>query len=215
MLSTTSRSRFAVLSAPARCRKASAYPEKAHRGWLEGRFSGVTGSSDLRQSISDDGALSSWTQSDCEKSIAGSTSWKPVDGAYGSARNSRMNQTSHQKTDAELWPMLDQAGLWLVYGGGVLAEEDTLRKALHRAHELSARGSSISEIVRTPGDGGAIPPEQIHRLCKRLGLEIKQVDVPRPATEPPPGRRLAGPVGGKAGESKTGSVSRTKGKPNR
>jgi len=148
-------------------------------------------------------------------SWAARTSWKPVDGAYGSARNSRMNQTSHQMTDAELWPMLDQVGLWLVYGGGVLAEEDTLRKALHRAHELSARGSSISEIVRTPGAGGAIPAEQIHRLCKRLGLEIKQVDVPRPAMEAPPGRRPTGPVGGKAGKSKTGSVSRTKGKPNR
>jgi hypothetical protein len=124
-----------------------------------------------------------------------------------------MTQTSHQKADDELWPTLDQAGLWLVYGGGVLAEEDTLRKALHRAHELSARGSSITEIIRTPGDGGAIPAEQIHRLCRRLGLEIKQGEVPGHAMETPPGRKPAGPVGGKAGKFKSGSVSRTKGKP--
>jgi len=162
---------------------------------------------------SDDGGLPSWMGSDCGKSIAGSTSRKPVDGTHCSACNSRMTQTSHQKTDDELWPMLDQAGLWLLYGGGVLAEEDTLRKALRRTHELSARGSSISEIIRTPGDGGAIPAEQIHRLCKRLGLEVKQVEVPGPAMETPPGRKPAGPVGGKPGKSKSGSVSRTKGKP--
>jgi hypothetical protein len=126
-----------------------------------------------------------------------------------------MNQTSHQKTDDELWSILDEAGLWLIYGGGVLAEEDTLRKALRVAHELSARGSSISEIVRTPGNGGAIQAEQIHRLCKRLDLEIKQAEVPRPTMVTPPGRKPAGPVGDKAGKSKSGSVNRTKGKPSR
>jgi hypothetical protein len=82
--------------------------------------------------------------------------------------NRRMNP---RRSDDELWSVLDDPGLWLVYGGGVLAEETTLREALHRAHDLSARGSPLSEVVRTTDSGIEIPSAQIQRLWKRLGLE--------------------------------------------
>jgi len=119
-----------------------------------------------------------------------------------------MDQTAHQRSDDELWPIFDQGGLWLVYGGGVVAEEDTLRKALHRAHDLAARGSSISEIVRTPGDGVVIIAEQITRLWNRLGLKVTKASAFPPATKRPAGTK-------KAGKTESGSVSRTKGKPTR
>ena len=124
-----------------------------------------------------------------------------------------MAQTFHQKSDNELWPMLDEVGLWLIYGGGVLAEEDTLRKALHRAHDLTARGSSISEIVRTPGEGVAILAEQIHRLWVRLGLTGELGQAHEPAKKPPSRKKPPGPPSTKAGKSRL--ASRAKRKPTR
>jgi hypothetical protein len=101
--------------------------------------------------------------------------------------------------------MLDQPSLWLIYGGGVLAEEDTLRKAVYRAHELSNRGSSISEIVRTPGEAIVIPAEQIHRLWERLDLTGEHARTHEPEKRIPPAKKPKGPIGRKAGKSKLGS----------
>jgi hypothetical protein len=64
----------------------------------------------------------------------------PLTERISRACNRRMNP---RRSDDELWSVLDDPGLWLVYGGGVLAEETTLREALHRAHDLSARGSPL------------------------------------------------------------------------
>jgi hypothetical protein len=75
-----------------------------------------------------------------------------------------MSEMAHQKTDDELRHLLDQPGLWLIYRGGVLAEEGSLRKALLHAQDLLAKGSSISEIIRTPGNGVVVPAPQMHRL---------------------------------------------------
>ena len=79
-----------------------------------------------------------------------------------------MAEVSHQKSDDELWVLLDRRGLWLVYGGGVVAEEETLHRALARARDLVARGGSINEIVSASGDGITILMDQIHRLWERL-----------------------------------------------
>ena len=75
-----------------------------------------------------------------------------------------MSEMAHQMTDDELRRLFDQPGLWLIYGGGVLAEEDSLRKILVHAQDMLARGTSISEIVRTPGKGIVVPAPQILRL---------------------------------------------------
>ena len=114
-----------------------------------------------------------------------------------------MAQTPHRKTDDELWLMLDQSSLWLIYGGGVLAEEDSLRKAVYRAHDLSNRGSSISEIVRTPGEAIVIPTEQIRRLWMRLGLTGEHAQAHELAKKPAPGKKTTGPIGGKARQSRS------------
>ena len=136
-----------------------------------------------------------------------------VDGTLGSQCNPSIAQTFHQKTDDELWLMLDQPTLWLIYGGGVLAEEDTLRKAVYRAHELSSRGSSISEIVRTPGEAIVIPTEQIRRLWMRLDLTGEHAQAHEPANKFLPEKKPKGPAGRKSGKSKL--TRRPKRKPTR
>ncbi len=78
-----------------------------------------------------------------------------------------MPEMADQKTDNQLWQMLDQPALWLIYGGGVLAEETTLRRALLAAKNLMAGGSSISELVMTPGMGVTVPLPQIRRLLEQ------------------------------------------------
>jgi len=88
-----------------------------------------------------------------------------------------MSEVPHQKTDDELRHLLDEPSLWLIYGGGVLAEEDSLRKALLRARDLLAAGSSISEIIRTPGKGIVVPAPQILRL-----LMLPDFAAPKAAT---------------------------------
>jgi hypothetical protein len=88
-----------------------------------------------------------------------------------------MSEMAHQKTDDELRHLLDEPGLWLIYGGGVLAEEDSLRKVLLHARDMLARGSSISEIVRTPGKGIVVPAPQILRL-----LELPVFATPKAVT---------------------------------
>jgi len=88
-----------------------------------------------------------------------------------------MSEMAHQKTDDELRHLLDEPGLWLIYGGGVLAEEVSLRNALLHARDLLARGSSISEIIKTPGKGLVVPAPQILRL-----LELPDFATPKAAT---------------------------------
>ena len=88
-----------------------------------------------------------------------------------------MSEMAHQMTDDELRRLLDQPGLWLIYGGGVLAEEDSLRKILLHARDMLARGTSISEIVRTPGKGIVVPAPQILRL-----LELPDFATPKAVT---------------------------------
>jgi hypothetical protein len=71
----------------------------------------------------------------------------------------------------ELIGHLDNPSLWVVRGGpmAVLATEDTLRKALMRAHVLSANGQAPTSIREMPDDR-TVPAEQIWELWKRIGL---------------------------------------------
>ena len=90
-----------------------------------------------------------------------------------------MSEVPHQNTDDELRHLLDQPSLWLIYGGGVLAEEASLRKALLRARDLLAAGSSISELIMTPGKAVVIPAPQVLRL-----LALPDFAATKPVTEP-------------------------------
>jgi len=90
-----------------------------------------------------------------------------------------MTEVPHQNTDDELRHLLDQPSLWLIYGGGVLAEETSLRKALLRARDLLAAGSSISELIKTPGKAVVVPAPQVLRL-----LALPDFAAPKAVPEP-------------------------------
>jgi len=90
-----------------------------------------------------------------------------------------MSEVPHQNTDDELRRLFDQPGLWLIYGGGILAEEESLRKALLRARDLLAAGSSISELIKTPGKAIVVPAPQVLRL-----LALPDFAAPKAVTGP-------------------------------
>ena len=100
-----------------------------------------------------------------------------------------MSEVPQQNTDDELRHLLDQPSLWLIYGGGVLAEETSLRKALLRARDLLAAGSSVSELIKTPGKAVVVPAPQVLRL-----LALPDFAAPKAMTEPQT-RKAAKPRG--------------------
>ncbi len=138
-----------------------------------------------------------------------------------------MIETTAQYTDDELQRIFDKPALWLIYGGGVLAEEDSLREALLRARDLLAAGSSISEIIRTPGKGIVVPVPQIRRLLELPDFVAPKAvaghkSKPAATRKPTPSKKRKAPKarlhmrpGNKAKTKPTSRVARHSGAPGR
>lgn len=73
-------------------------------------------------------------------------------------------------TDQELINEIDGQQLYIAAAGTQgSARADSLRQALHKAHEMSAKGLSPT-ITRLPDQ--KIPAQQIHRLWTQVGLPV-------------------------------------------
>jgi hypothetical protein len=83
-----------------------------------------------------------------------------------------MPTVTNQRTDDELWVLLDAPKIWIVRGGllGVMGVPGTLRSALAQAHYYSQRGQSPGPIVMMPDDEIVIEHLQIYKLWERLGF---------------------------------------------
>ena len=82
-----------------------------------------------------------------------------------------MEGAPQNKTDDELFGMLDQPAVWMVRAGASPAiPQGNLRAVLVQAFELSAADLRITHIVKLPEDAVVVGVMQIHRLWWRLGL---------------------------------------------
>jgi hypothetical protein len=77
-------------------------------------------------------------------------------------------------SDVDLLKILNRTDhLWLVQGSPKGAVVSSLRDALLRAHQFSAAGGNVIAITRLGGDRVKIFPDQIWKLCKRIGLPTR------------------------------------------
>jgi hypothetical protein len=82
-----------------------------------------------------------------------------------------MSGPGRQKSDDELWQLLDRPGTWAVRGGPAFpTPQNTLRLALHYVRILTNRGIEVTGIERLSEDEILVQPLQIRRLMARLGL---------------------------------------------
>lgn len=82
-----------------------------------------------------------------------------------------MASSDPQRSDNELFGMLDQPAAWMVRAGASPGiPQENLRAALFQAFEMSAADLHVTHIVKLPDDAIALEVMQIHRLWWRLGL---------------------------------------------
>ena len=77
----------------------------------------------------------------------------------------------HKGDDELLMVLLDAPSRWLVKNGGDSASANTLRQALHKAHEFSSQGNFSGYIVKQPNDEMVVEAYQISRLWKHIDIQ--------------------------------------------